>query len=81
MFGISKSFNLSKAVGESVPVSRPKASKKINARYKNIKSLHIYVELPMIWDFPYNLQKLSSQSQSSLLSLWWSRISGYIKIA
>ena len=25
----------------------------------------------MIWDFP--LQKLSSRSQSSLLSLWWSR--------
>ena len=70
----------SKAVGESrVLVSRPKASspghKKLMLDTRKYKIFALFMwklELPVIWDFPYSC-RLSSQSQSSLLSLWWSR--------
>ena len=69
-----------KAVGESrVPVSRPKASspgrKKLMLDTRKYKIFALFMwklELPVIWDFPYSC-RLSSQSQSSLLSLWWSQ--------
>ena len=68
------------AVGESrVPVSRPKASspgrKKLMLDTRKYKIFALFMwklELPVIWDFPYSC-RLSSQSQSSLLRLWWSR--------
>ena len=41
-------------------------------KYKIFALFMWKLELPVIWDFPYSC-RLSSQSQSSLLRMWWSR--------